>query len=304
MRKIVIYSFIAAIALCCLMPLTTNAQIWDINGSMQAKTTTSAPVTITRSLACDLLGSGLTITDSRTNPLCSPLCITCPFLHLRSFDGTNYTTRLIFDQNDNLGIGTDATQGRLHINGINESTIFVERNSGTWASTKVKIGISTNTGPAGLRFQVSSNTGSSYVDVLHLANNGKVGIGTTNPASTLTVNGDLLVTNTSGTGQTVIYSNGFIRARELSIDLASIPDYVFEKNYSLMKLDDLREYIDSAKHLPNIPSAPEYQKTGSIAVGELQLKLLEKIEELTLYTIQLNEENKELRKRIEALEVK
>ncbi|WP_422008187.1 hypothetical protein [Roseivirga pacifica] len=69
----------------------------------------------------------------------------------------------------------------------------------------------------------------------------------------------------------------------------SVPDYVFAEDYGLLTIDQLAEYIKANSHLPNIPSAKEIETTGQ-DVGELQLKLLEKIEELTLYVIELKEE--------------
>lgn len=94
---------------------------------------------------------------------------------------------------------------------------------------------------------------------------------------------------------------GLIRAREIKIDLDIIPDYVFAENYKLMNLYELEKYIKANRHLPNIPSELEYKKEGSIDIGKLQLKLLEKVEELTLYVIDIKKENDLLRKEIELL---
>jgi hypothetical protein len=69
---------------------------------------------------------------------------------------------------------------------------------------------------------------------------------------------------------------------------AKWPDYVFEKNYHLMSLPDLKMYINSNRHLPGIPSADEVNKNG-IAVEEVSMKLLEKVEELSLHFIRLDE---------------
>jgi hypothetical protein len=66
---------------------------------------------------------------------------------------------------------------------------------------------------------------------------------------------------------------------------STFPDYVFETDYDLISLSDLRTYIQRQKRLPNIPSAEEVKKQGGHNMTELQLKLLEKIEELTLYTL-------------------
>ncbi len=91
----------------------------------------------------------------------------------------------------------------------------------------------------------------------------------------------------------VVQGNGFVFARKYTTTLASIPDYVFESDYDLMPLSDLRKYIKTNHHLPNIPSAAEYEETG-VDLGELNRLLLEKVEELTLYTLQLEERLRKL----------
>ncbi|QLE02047.1 hypothetical protein HX109_10955 [Galbibacter sp. BG1] len=99
---------------------------------------------------------------------------------------------------------------------------------------------------------------------------GNIGIGTTTPDAKLTVNGD-------------------IHAREVKLDLAGAvaPDYVFNEDYDLKKLEEIEVYIKKEGHLPNIPSAKQMQEEG-INLKEMNLKLLEKIEELTLHVIELN----------------
>lgn len=68
-----------------------------------------------------------------------------------------------------------------------------------------------------------------------------------------------------------------------------LPDYVFEDDYPLLPMEDLAAFIKNNKHLPNLPAKAEVEETGMINMSELQLKLLEKVEELTLYT--LNQED-------------
>ena len=81
--------------------------------------------------------------------------------------------------------------------------------------------------------------------------------------------------------------NGNLESKKVKITATpgSVPDYVFATNYELRTLNELERYIQANQHLPNIPSAKQIEKDGQ-DVGDLQLKLLEKIEELTLYTIQ------------------
>ena len=107
--------------------------------------------------------------------------------------------------------------------------------------------------------------------------NGSLGIGTTNP------NGWKLAVN------------GKIRAKEIKVE-TNWADYVFEDEYNLPTLQEVEKHIQEKGHLKNIPSAKEVEKNG-VELGEMNKLLLEKIEELTLYTIAQE-------KRIQALEKK
>lgn len=89
--------------------------------------------------------------------------------------------------------------------------------------------------------------------------------------------------------------NGGILCEEVKV-IKDVPeaDYVFEKDYELLSLPKLEQFVKANKHLPNIPSAAEF-KTNGYKVGEMDEMLLRKVEELSLHLIELN-------KRIEALE--
>jgi len=105
------------------------------------------------------------------------------------------------------------------------------------------------------------------------------------------------VMGTTGTDRNFsVQANGFVFARKYTTTLANIPDYVFDTNYELMPLADLKSYITTNHHLPNIPSAAEYGETG-VDLGELNRLLLEKTEELTLYILQLEERLTKLEKK-------
>lgn len=115
--------------------------------------------------------------------------------------------------------------------------------------------------------------------------------------------GDLIVMDANNEIQYRVYNDGLVRAREVKVNLNVIPpDYVFEPDYNLMPIKDLETYITTNKHLPNIPSASEMISTDGIELSTMQFKLLEKVEELTLYMIQLKKENEILKQRICALE--
>ena len=93
-----------------------------------------------------------------------------------------------------------------------------------------------------------------------------------------------------------LYVNGTIKSKEVKVEATVIvPDYVFEKSYNLKPLPEVEQYITQNKHLPEIPSAQEIAKEG-INVGEMQMQLLKKIEELTLYIIDINKTVVDLKK--------
>ena len=97
--------------------------------------------------------------------------------------------------------------------------------------------------------------------------------------------------------------NGEVKAKEVNVTLTGWADHVFHPNYQLLPLSDLQLYIQDHNHLPNIPTESEVEVNG-LNLGEMNAKLLEKIEELTLYTIQQDELLKEMMRRIEGLESK
>jgi len=100
-------------------------------------------------------------------------------------------------------------------------------------------------------------------------NTGNVGIGTNTPTELLDIAGNLRVRGTILFGAPA----------------SPVPDYVFQPEYRLMPLRELEQYVKAERHLPNVPSASAIQSNG-VNLGEFQMKLLEKIEELTLYTLQ------------------
>ena len=80
-------------------------------------------------------------------------------------------------------------------------------------------------------------------------------------------------------------------------------DNVFEKDYNLLSLTDLQQFINSHGHLPEVPSETEVKEEG-LKMAEMQGLLLKKIEELTLYTLKQQEEIEALKKLVEELKGK
>jgi hypothetical protein len=122
-------------------------------------------------------------------------------------------------------------------------------------------------------FQLHNNT--------IVANDGNVGIGTASPNQKLTV-------------------NGTIYGKEVKVDLSVPgPDYVFEPEYNLLSLKEVESYIRQNKHLPEVPAAKEMEQNG-INLSEMNMLLLRKVEELTLYVIDLKKENEAQRMQFRA----
>lgn len=111
---------------------------------------------------------------------------------------------------------------------------------------------------------------------------GNVGIGISNPANKLDV-------------------NGIIHSREVKVDLSfPAPDYVFANDYNLRSLKEVETFVNKNSHLPEIPSAKEFEKNG-IQLAEMNMALLKKVEELTLYAIQQEKKTEKMLKIIEEL---
>ncbi len=119
---------------------------------------------------------------------------------------------------------------------------------------------------------------------MRINSQGNIGIGTTNPAHTLDV-------------------CGTIRASEIKVDLQGScgADFVFKDDYKLMDLKDLETFVRANQHLPEVAPEKEMLEDG-VNINELQIKLLQKIEELTLYTIELNKKSEKQSNTIDNLE--
>ena len=189
------------------------------------------------------------------------------------WNGGTWYPHLAVQASGNVGIGTTSPEGLLHIG---------TSNLGVGTAKRLLLEPPYHTGAA-WQFTVRDDTGSSYLGIgygtesLTMHHGGNVGIGTTTP------------------GSFKLAVEGKIGAREVQVTLQNPwPDYVFEPTYDLKPLAEIETYIKENKHLPEVPSAKEMEANG-VQLGEMNMLLLKKVEELTLYVIELKKEVAELK---------
>ena len=193
--------------------------------------------------------------------------------------GTKITSSSLFNvnlNNGNVGIGKANPSEKLEVNGgVKASSFSVNGSSFSSRLTSNLLQFSRD----GFSYIDNTNTngsiairtgGTSNIDLL-VKSDGKVGIGTID------------------TGSHRLAVEGSIGAREIKVEATGWSDFVFEKEYKLPTLTQVENHIKEKGHLKDIPSAAEVKKDGFF-LGEMDAKLLQKIEELTLYTIE--QENK------------
>jgi hypothetical protein len=187
-----------------------------------------------------------------------------------------------FPPSGNVGIGTMSPWAPLDLGntgGIKQLVYGSGGSSGYQLGFGVDLGQAANSfslfigGASDANFDiVSANQStwpySSFTSRLTVTNSGNVGIGTTNPQNLLSV-------------------NGTIQAKEVLVN-TGWSDYVFEPNYYLRPLSEVAAYIRANHHLPDIPSESEVKEKG-VSLGEMQSRLLAKVEELTLHMIDSDE---------------
>ncbi len=180
------------------------------------------------------------------------------------------TNSILIDADDDVGIGTGVPDARLHVvetaagaldmleltnNGNSTIRVGDSAVGDTWAMV-----FSQTAGATGGRITMNENAENVAVELTLEAN------------GNLTVRGELFSTTCAA---------------------PCAPDYVFEPGYPLMPLAELGAFVAENKHLPNVPSAEEL--VGTMSVNRMQMRLLEKIEELTLYTLEQQAALEELR---------
>ncbi len=207
----------------------------------------------------------------------------------------------VMDSIGRIGFGVSSPSEMLHLKSTGPARILIEADSDDATETDnaqihfsqdggavtARIGFATDTN----HMEISNNWGNADADInfstwgqlrMKIDGNGNVGIGVASPVEKLEV-------------------NGTIRAKEIIVESTGWSDFVFKDDYQLRSLDEVASFIDDNGHLPDIPSAKEVEANG-VTLGEMNAKLLQKIEEITLYSISQEERLKAQEARIQKLE--
>ncbi len=195
-------------------------------------------------------------------------------------DGVWYP-KFTVQMNGNVGIGTTSPSTNLHIyNSTAMTRILVQTAAASQASIDLrnKIRMYRLIAQTNGRFDIYDQSCGAYRFCINTS--GNVGIGTTNPKAKLAVNGTII-------------------SSEIKVltDISQYPDFVFSDNYKLRSIKEVEKYIEENNHLPDIPKTDEV--ADGIELGQMNVKLLQKVEELTLYIIAQNKEIEKLKETLQ-----
>lgn len=226
-------------------------------------------------------------------------------IHILGFNGQGLT----LSTNGSLGVGTTSPSCRLHVNG---NGYF---NGTLSATSKVSMGADNQTLFVGKAHEANLEYGTAYLGFNAERNNGSW-ICRTNTwlnggvVIWATMEGDLLFANIPSTGSSnqtgltdaSIKSNvnlklshdGRLLAKEVKVTITEWPDYVFDPQYKLLSISETKQFIEENGHLPEMPTAESIESEG-MNVGEMNKLLVQKVEELTLYIIELQKQIDELK---------
>jgi len=263
-----------------------SAQNADISGTLSALVSNAQSANISGTTTTNSLSTqSANVSGTTTTNLLSA--------QSANISGTT-TTNLLSAQNANIA-------GAITANTLSTKSANFSEN------ISVSSGIKTLS--VGSAYHSDLSWGTSYIGFNAKRDSGNwtlTGDGANNGGAVIwsTVDGSILfasIPKTNGSTQTITDSKvkeniklyltpaGVLKAKEVLVSTTGWPDYVFDKDYKLPPLSEVEKYIDENQHLPNVPSALEVESNG-IQLGEMNAILIRKVEELTLYVLDLQKQ--------------
>ena len=226
------------------------------------------------------------------------------YIKFGAHTGNGYRDNIFYmsGSDGNVGVGTSNPLAKFEVNGgsilvrnssnvDNESSIMLAHSINITTYNTFGTSIRTITQSAGnntygMQFFTQESYLTGQTEKLRISGNGNIGIGTIAPDEKLTVKGK-------------------IHTQEVRVDMSGplVPDYVFKSDYKLIPLKEIEKFVKENKHLPEIPSAKEIEANG-LMLAEMNMNLLKKIEELTLYMIEQEKKSEIQSKEIDSLNKK
>ena len=254
---------------------------------------------------CSLVGGIVTSPSWANGP--NKLFVECPQVWVGI--GTNTPTRHLDVRGDIKALAHVWAQGSLSVGAdLNTFSKFNIVNTNRTASIQVSA-VGNTQAYQRLMFFEYDNPDTKIMEVMNTATsrspftlyaNGQLEIDNgTAKIFHLGTNGMLSINN--GTTETFrVEANGITRARKIKVDAAVWADYVFDEGYQLMPLSEVESFLKEHKHLPSVPSEQAIKEQG-IDLAEMNAKMMEKIEELTLYLIEQNKELEKVKAELETI---
>ncbi len=212
----------------------------------------------------------------------------------QQWGGLTNTTMTLDCNNGRVGIGTISPYGKLHV--------YSQNSPAQYYDGELHIG-----GFIGNTNDVTMIIGTHYTNKTTFLQGWKAGYGST-PILLQPQGGNVCIGATTNPNNYKLAVEGTIAAREVKVTAESWADFVFHPTYKLRTLGEVEQFIKANNHLPEIPTEVEVKENG-VGLGEMNAKLLQKIEELTLYMIEMKKENEKqklenqlLKDRIEKIE--
>ena len=243
-----------------------------------------------------------------------------PSAYFSGYGGIKFFTqaspRVVIDYNGNVGIGTTTPNAKLDVGSDISSgtlgTVFGRLPEGNSSGAGTFLGVrGYGTQPVDVKSFALEH---SFYGLVNSAINFHRGGGMTGGFMTfntdanteqmrITPSGNVAIGTTDSKGYKLAVAGKAV-AEEVTVKLqGSWPDYVFNSDYNLLSLEEIKTYIDKNKHLPEVPSAKEMEANG-VQLGEMNMLLLKKIEELTLYVIELKKQNDLLQEKFNKIQIK